>query len=221
MKARKWMMEYGVAMILAVGCAVILGHLSLFREATVGKLHASDLVQFIGYGGAIVLAWFGARQLSDEPPEDWKWLVPYRVADPTRDDARHRWIGLPSDALCLRAVLGEGRQGRLQLGLRRGTHRLLRMADYDLAAEMRFSSSVDGDTPAEKSRLDLLVRLPHGGNRMLAHHTPLTISIIRFSTQYRSSCARVFWKNPQWPPWGGAMRRRQACCWITGVTNIE
>ena len=79
MKARKWVMEYGVAMILAVCCAVILGHLSLFREATVGKLHASDLVQFIGYGGAIVLAWFGARQLSDEPPEDWKWLVPYRA----------------------------------------------------------------------------------------------------------------------------------------------
>ena len=42
MKARKWMMEYGVAMILAVVCAVILGHLSLFREATIGKLHASD-----------------------------------------------------------------------------------------------------------------------------------------------------------------------------------
>jgi hypothetical protein len=60
-------------------CAVILGHLSLFREATVGKLHASDLVQFIGYSGAIVLAWFGARQLADEPPEDWKWLVPYRA----------------------------------------------------------------------------------------------------------------------------------------------
>jgi hypothetical protein len=79
MKARKWMMEYGVAMILAVVCAVILGHLPLFREATIGKLHASDLVQFIGYGGAIVLAWFGARQLSDEPPEDWKWLVPYRA----------------------------------------------------------------------------------------------------------------------------------------------
>ena len=79
MKARKWMMEYGVAMILAVVSAVILGHLSLFREATIGKLHASDLVQFIGYGGAIVLAWFGARQLATEPPEDWKWLVPYRA----------------------------------------------------------------------------------------------------------------------------------------------
>lgn len=79
MTARKWMMEYGVAMILAVLCAVILGHLPLFREATMGKLHASDFVQFIGYGGAIVLAWFGARQLAADPPEDWKWLVPYRV----------------------------------------------------------------------------------------------------------------------------------------------
>lgn len=79
MTARKWMMEYGVAMILAVLCAVILGHLPLFREATMGKLHASDFVQFIGYGGAIVLAWFGARQLAAEPPEDWKWLMPYRV----------------------------------------------------------------------------------------------------------------------------------------------
>ncbi len=78
MNARKWMMEYGVAMILAVLCAVILGHLSLFREATIGKLHASDLVQFIGYGGAMVLAWFGARQLAAEPPDDWKWLMPYR-----------------------------------------------------------------------------------------------------------------------------------------------
>ena len=39
MKARKWLMEYGVAMIMAVVFAVILGHLSLFREAAVGKLH--------------------------------------------------------------------------------------------------------------------------------------------------------------------------------------
>jgi hypothetical protein len=25
------------------------------------------------------LAWFGARQLADEPPDDWKWLIPYRA----------------------------------------------------------------------------------------------------------------------------------------------
>ena len=79
MNARKWMMEYGVAMVLTFLFAVILGHIPLFRETTVGKLHASDLVQFIGYGGALVLAWFGARQLAAEPPDDWKWVMPYRA----------------------------------------------------------------------------------------------------------------------------------------------
>jgi len=78
MKARRWMMEYGVGMVLAVLCAVVLGHLPLFREASMGKLHASDLAQFIGFGGAMVLAWLGARQLAAEPPEDWKWIMPYR-----------------------------------------------------------------------------------------------------------------------------------------------
>jgi hypothetical protein len=79
MKARKWMMEYGVAMILTFLFAVILGHIPLFRETAVGKLHASDLVQFIGYGGTMIIAWFGARQLAAEPPDDWKWLMPYRA----------------------------------------------------------------------------------------------------------------------------------------------
>ncbi len=79
MNTRKWMMEYGVAMVLTFAFAVILGHIPLFRETTIGKLHASDLVQFIGYGGALVIAWFGARQLAAEPPGDWKWLMPYQA----------------------------------------------------------------------------------------------------------------------------------------------
>jgi hypothetical protein len=79
MNARKWMMEYGVAMVLTFVFAVILGHIPLFRETTIGKLHASDLVQFIGYGGALVIVWFGARQLAAEPPSDWKWLMPYQA----------------------------------------------------------------------------------------------------------------------------------------------
>lgn len=79
MKARKWMMEYGVAIILTFLFAVILGQIPLFRETAVGKLHASDLVQFMGYGGAMIIAWFGARQLAAEPPDDWKWLMPYRA----------------------------------------------------------------------------------------------------------------------------------------------
>lgn len=72
-------MEYGVAMVLTFLFAIILGHIPLFRETTVGKLHASDLVQFIGYGGALLIAWFGARHLVAEPPDDWKWLLPSRA----------------------------------------------------------------------------------------------------------------------------------------------
>jgi hypothetical protein len=79
MNARKWMMEYGVAMVLTFVFAVVLGHISLFRDTTIGRLHAADLVQFIGYGGALVIAWFGARHMAAEPPDDWKWLVPYRA----------------------------------------------------------------------------------------------------------------------------------------------
>jgi hypothetical protein len=78
MKARKWMMEYGVAMVLAFVLAVIFGQIPLFRETAVGKLHASDLVQFVGYGGALVIAWLGARQLAKNPPEEWKWLSPFQ-----------------------------------------------------------------------------------------------------------------------------------------------
>jgi len=79
MTARKWVMEYGVAIILAALFTAVLGHIPLFRETSVGKLHASDLVQFIGYGGALVIAWFGTRRLAVEPPDDWKWLMPYRA----------------------------------------------------------------------------------------------------------------------------------------------
>jgi len=71
-------MEYGVALILAFLFAVILGQIPLFRETAVGKLRASDLVQFIGYGGALVIAWLGARQLAKNPPEEWKWLSPFQ-----------------------------------------------------------------------------------------------------------------------------------------------
>ena len=79
MNARKWMMEYGVVMVFTFLFALILGHIPLFRETTIGKIHASDLVQCIGYGGALVIAWFGALQLAAEPPDDWKWLTPYRA----------------------------------------------------------------------------------------------------------------------------------------------
>ncbi|MBH0192243.1 MAG: hypothetical protein HP492_10940 [Nitrospira sp.] len=79
MNARKWMMEYGVAMVLAFLLAMVLGQIPLFRETAVGKLRASDLVQFIGYGGALAIAWMGARQLAKKSPEELAWLAPFQA----------------------------------------------------------------------------------------------------------------------------------------------
>lgn len=42
-------------------------------------MHTSDVVQFLGYSSVLVIAWFGARQVSIDPPENWKWLGPYRI----------------------------------------------------------------------------------------------------------------------------------------------
>lgn len=78
MTARKLMMKYGVAMWLALLFAMVLGQVPLFRDTTIGKLHASDLVQLIGYGGAVVMAWLGVRRLAAAPPEGWSWLHPFQ-----------------------------------------------------------------------------------------------------------------------------------------------
>jgi hypothetical protein len=79
MGARRWVMEYGVALVLAFLFAMILGQVSLFRESSLGKLRASDLVQFVGYSGSVVIGWLGARELARNPPVEWKWMVPFKV----------------------------------------------------------------------------------------------------------------------------------------------
>lgn len=78
MEARKWVMKYGVALFLAFLLAMILGQVSLFRETSVGKLRASDLVQFLGYGGSLVIGWLGARELASILPTEWKWMMPFQ-----------------------------------------------------------------------------------------------------------------------------------------------
>jgi len=76
MGGRRWVLEYGVALVLAFLLAAILGQVSLFRETSVGKLRASDLVQFVGYSGSLMVGWLGARELARNPPAEWKWMVP-------------------------------------------------------------------------------------------------------------------------------------------------
>ena len=71
-------MEYGVALALTILLAVIFGQIPLFRETSVGKLRASDLVQFVGYSGSLVIGWLGARALARNPPAEWKWMAPFQ-----------------------------------------------------------------------------------------------------------------------------------------------
>ena len=80
MKARDWMFQYGVAILLALLLGVILGHIPLFTETPLGstKLRAADVVQFLGYGGALLMLWLFGRQVAMHVPEGWKWLVPFR-----------------------------------------------------------------------------------------------------------------------------------------------
>jgi hypothetical protein len=78
MKARKWAMEYGVAIGFTVLLSAILGQIPLFRSSSIGKLQASDLVQFLGYGAALAIAWVSARRLANDLPEEWKRLAPIR-----------------------------------------------------------------------------------------------------------------------------------------------
>lgn len=78
MGIRRWAIHYGVAIVLAFLLGLILGQIPLFRETSVAKLRASDLVQFIGYGGAVVMAWAGAHDLARHSPADVKWIGPFQ-----------------------------------------------------------------------------------------------------------------------------------------------
>src|SRR5437016_785286 len=54
-----WLLHYAVAILLALILGTILGSLSLFTETFLPgtRLRASDIVQFMGYAGALVLLW--------------------------------------------------------------------------------------------------------------------------------------------------------------------
>ncbi|MEW6681371.1 MAG: hypothetical protein AB1451_00400 [Nitrospirota bacterium] len=78
MLTKKWVMQYGVAVALAALFAAILGHVPLFRETMVGKFRASNLVQFLGYGAALVTILIGARHIATDRSNGSKWLGPFR-----------------------------------------------------------------------------------------------------------------------------------------------
>jgi hypothetical protein len=73
LRAWYWLANYVVALGLAVILAGILGDAPLFTATTFGEtaLSASRLVQFVGYGAAVVLFWLlgfrVAAQIPDTP----------------------------------------------------------------------------------------------------------------------------------------------------------
>lgn len=70
MNYRGWLLQYGVAIVLALLLSALLGGLSLFKEVSIGdtQLTASRLVLFLGYGSALVLLWMlGQRMLVELP----------------------------------------------------------------------------------------------------------------------------------------------------------
>lgn len=78
MTTRQWMTQYGVAILLAVTMGLILGHIPLFKEAAIGKLRASNLVQFLAYGGALAMMWMCGHRLHRQWPDEWKRFTPFR-----------------------------------------------------------------------------------------------------------------------------------------------
>jgi hypothetical protein len=59
-----WLVRYAVVIVLALILAAALGEMELFKTTRFGKtgLNASRVVQFLGYGGALLVFWLAAQR---------------------------------------------------------------------------------------------------------------------------------------------------------------
>lgn len=59
-----WVVRYAVVIVLALILAAALGEMELFKTTRFGKtgLNASRVVQFLGYGGALLVFWLLAQR---------------------------------------------------------------------------------------------------------------------------------------------------------------
>lgn len=60
----KWVVRYLVVIVLAVVLAAALGEMALFKTTRIGRsgLNAARMVQFLGYGGALLVFWLLSRR---------------------------------------------------------------------------------------------------------------------------------------------------------------
>ncbi|HYX66740.1 MAG TPA: hypothetical protein VE935_21165 [Burkholderiales bacterium] len=74
----KWLVRYAVVIVLAVILAAALGEMSLFKTTRIGKtgLNAARIVQFLGFGGALLVLWLTAQRAAALlPGSDRRWVV--------------------------------------------------------------------------------------------------------------------------------------------------
>ncbi len=58
-----WTVRYGAVIVLSLILAGALGHMDLFVKTSIGgKLTAAHLVEFLGFGAALVLTWLLAQR---------------------------------------------------------------------------------------------------------------------------------------------------------------
>jgi hypothetical protein len=73
-----WVVRYLVVIAAALILAAAFGEMALFKTTKLGKtgLNAARLVQFLGYGGALLVLWMLARRAAELlPGQDPRWNV--------------------------------------------------------------------------------------------------------------------------------------------------
>ena len=73
-----WVVRYLVVIVAALILAAAFGEMALFKTTKFGKtgLTAARLVQFLGYGGALLVLWMLAQRAAELlPGNDPKWNV--------------------------------------------------------------------------------------------------------------------------------------------------
>jgi hypothetical protein len=73
-----WVLRYLVVIAAALILAAAFGEMTLFKTTRFGKtgLNAARLVQFLGYGGALLVLWLLARRAAAlMPGHDPRWSV--------------------------------------------------------------------------------------------------------------------------------------------------
>ena len=73
-----WVVRYVVVIVLALILAAVLGEMDLFKTTRFGRsgINAARLVQFLGYGGALLFLWLLAQRAAQLlPAGDERWKV--------------------------------------------------------------------------------------------------------------------------------------------------